>query len=62
MVGDIAQLVERLTGTCQRRFDFLVQQGIFLPEPTFSADSLKVSVQPLAQLHAFTSVRTLKIP
>ena len=34
----------------------------FLPESTFSADSLTVSVSPRVQSHAFTSVRTLKIP
>ena len=31
---------------CWSRFDSQVQQGIFLPEPTFSADSLTVSIQP----------------
>ena len=38
------------------------RQGIFLPESTFSADSLTVSVHPRVQSHAFTSVRTIKIP
>ena len=36
-------------------------EGIFLPESTFSADSLTVSGHPRVQSHAFTSVRTLKI-
>ena len=40
----------------------VVQQGIFLLESTFSADSLMVSVQPpQVQSHASTSVRMLKI-
>ena len=42
--------------------DSPVRQGIFLPESTISADSLTVSVHPRVQSHAFTSVRTLKIP
>ena len=41
--GDVAQLVERRTG----RFDSPVRQGIFLPESTFGADSLTVSVHPV---------------
>ena len=46
--GDVAQLVERRTGTplTQVRFPGAVRQGIFLPESTFSADFLTVSVQP----------------
>ena len=47
---------------CWCRFDSMVQQGIFLSESTFSVDSLIVSVQPLVQSHALTSVRMLKIP
>ena len=40
----------------------VVQQGIFLLESTFSADSLMVSMQPpQVQSHASTSVRMLKI-
>ena len=34
---------------------------VFLPESTFSADSLTVSLHPRVQPHALTSVRTLKI-
>ena len=37
-------------------------KGFFFLELTFSADSLMVSVHPRVQSHAFTSVRTLKIP
>ena len=35
--------------------------GIFLPESTFSADSLTVSLHPRVLSHVLTSVRTLKI-
>ena len=38
-----------------------VRHGIFLPESTFSADSLEVSVHPHMQPHALTPVRMLKI-
>ena len=39
--GDVAQLVERGIGTLLTHgFDSPVRQGIFLPESTFSADSL----------------------
>ena len=37
-------------------------KGFFLPESTFSADSLTVSVLPHVQSNAFISVRMLKIP
>ena len=37
-----------------------VRQGIFLPESTFSADSLAASVHLCVPLHALTSVCTLK--
>ena len=46
---------------CRRRFDSPVQQRIFPPESTFSADSLTVSVHHRVQWHAFTSVGTLKV-
>ena len=46
----------------RRMFDSLVRQGSFLPESTFNADSLTVSVYPHIQSHAFTSVSTLRIP
>ena len=58
MGGDVAQLVERPTDT---PLDSLVLQGIFLPELTFNADSLMVSVHPLVQSNTFTSMHTLKI-
>ena len=45
----------------RRRFDSPERQGIFLPESTFNADSLTVSVHPRVQSRALTSVRTLKI-
>ena len=39
-----------------------MQQWIFLPESTASAESLAVSIQPRVQSHTSTSVLTLKIP
>ena len=36
-------------------------KGFVLPESTFSADSLTVSVHPRVQSHALISVRELKI-
>ena len=61
--GDVAQLVEHRTDTSPTQVRFPgAAKGIFLPESAFSADSLTVSVHPRAQLHAFTSVCTLKIP
>ena len=38
-----------------------VQQGMFLPDWTFSADSLNVFTQRCMQAHALTFVRMLKI-
>ena len=35
-----------------------MRQGIFLPESTFSADSLTLYVHPRAQSHVFTNVLT----
>ena len=35
-----------------------VLQGIFIPEPTFGADSFTVSVRPRVQPHSLKSVRT----
>ena len=46
--------------TCLKK-KIRVGQGIFLPESTFSADSLPVSVHPRVQSHALTSARKLKI-
>ena len=43
------------------RFQSLVQQGIFLPESTCTADSLKVYAQPPPCMCAITSVGTLKM-
>ena len=60
--GDVAQLVRASdrhaadAGSIPR-----CGQGIFLPESTFSADSLTMSIHPRVQSHALTSVRTLKI-
>ena len=61
MPEDVAQLIERRSGTPLTEANFLVRQGIFLPESTFSADSLTVSLHPRVQSHALTSVRTLEI-
>ena len=62
----IAQFVERPTEmsraiAASRGFESPVRQGIVLPESTFSADCLTVSLRPRVQSHASTSVRTLKI-
>ena len=46
--GDVAQLVERPTGTPLRQVRFPVRQGIFLPESTFSADSYGLRTPPCA--------------
>ena len=43
-----------------RRFVSPVRQGIFLPESTFSADSLTVSLHPCVQSHTLTAVCTLR--
>ena len=60
--GNVAQLVEHLTGTPPTQVRFPgAARDFFLLESTFSADSLTVSVHPRVQSHAFTSVRTLKI-
>ena len=48
---------------CGHGSGFLVRQGIFLPESTFSADSYGVHAHsPSVQSHASRSVRMLKIP
>ena len=45
--GDVAQLVERWTGTSLRQVQFPgAARDIFSPELTFGADSLEVSAQP----------------
>ena len=60
----ICSLVGRAsrTDTPPTQVRFPVRQGIFLPESTFSADSLTVFAHSRAKSHVFTSVRTLKIP
>ena len=61
--GDVAQLAERRTGTQLTQIPFPGTARDFSPS-TFSADSLTVLTPPLPRVksHAFTSVRTLKIP
>ena len=59
--GGVAQLVKRRSGKLLTQVRFPGAQGIFLPESTFSADSLTVSVHPHVQSQALTTVRTLKI-
>ena len=44
------------------RFDSQVQQGSFLPESAFCADSLEVLHSPHTQAHASTPACTFKIP
>ena len=62
--GDVAQLVRASdrhatdAGSIQR----CGKDFFFLPQLTFSADSLTMSVHLRVQSHAFTSVRTLKFP
>ena len=71
--GDVTQLVERRTGTIQYNTIQYHQRdaaeaplnprcytAIFLPQSTFSADSLTVAVHPRVQPPALTSVRTLR--
>ena len=61
--GDVAQLVEHRTDTSptQVRFPGATIFFFFLiPESAFSADSLTVFLHPCVQLHAFTSLRTLR--
>ena len=54
--------LEHRTVTPLAQVRFLGAARDFLPESTFSADSLSVPVHPRVQSHALTSVRTLKIP
>ena len=57
--GDVAQLVERRTGTLLTQVRFPgAARVFFLLELTFSADSLTVSEHHCVQSNAFTSVRT----
>ena len=61
---DVAQLVERRTGTLLTQFS-IPQCGegfFFLPESTFSADSLTVSVHHCVQLHAIKICAHVKDP
>ena len=51
---NVVQLVECWTSTPLRQVWFPVRPGIFLPESTFSADSLMVSVHPHVQPHALS--------
>ena len=60
--GDVAQLVERRTGTPLRQVRFPGTARVSLPESTLSVESLTVSVKPPVQFHALTSVRTINIP
>ena len=53
---DVAQLVERRTGTPLKQVRCLVRQEVFLPQSTFSADSFTVSVQPYCAI-ACLSIR-----
>ena len=59
--GDVAQLVERQTGTPLRQLRFHVVARDFFPESPFSADSATVSIHPHVQSHALTSVHRIKI-
>ena len=61
--GGVAQLIERQAGTLLTRVELPgAARDFSLPESTFSADSLTLSVHPRVQSHAFTSVCMLKIP
>ena len=60
--GDVAQLVEHRTSTPLTQVQFPSVARDFSPKANFSEDSLTVSVHPHVQSHAFTSVRTLKVP
>ena len=60
--GDIAQLADRRTGTPPTQVRFSGAASDFFPRVNFNADSLTVSVHLRVQSHAFTSMRTLKIP
>ena len=52
--GDVAQLVERRTGTPLRQVRFPgAARDFFLPESTFSADSLLLSVLPPCAIACF---------
>ena len=53
--GDVAQSVERRTGTPLAQIRFPWQREICLPVSTFSVDSLTASVHPRVQSHALTS-------
>ena len=52
----MAQLVQRRTGTLLTQVRPRMRQGIFLPESTFSENSLSVSVHPRGRSHALTYV------
>ena len=61
-VGDVAQLVERRTGTPLRQVGFPGAERGFCPRGQLSVQTLlTVSVHPRVQPHALTAVRTLKI-
>ena len=62
MGRDVAQSVEHQTSMLLTQVRFPGPREIFLPESTFSADSLTVSIHPHVQSHALTSVHMLKIP
>ena len=58
---DIAQLVERRTGTLLKQVRFSGAAKELLPESTFSADSLTMSVHSRVKPQALASVRTSNI-
>ena len=62
-VGDVAQLVERWTGTLLTQVQFPDAAVDFSPRVNFQCRlSYGVHTTPPLHLHAFTSVRTSKIP
>ena len=60
--GDVAQLVERQTGTPLRHFGFPGAARDFSSSQISVQALLHASVHPRVQPRALTSARTLKIP
>ena len=61
--GDVAQLVERRTGTPLRQVQFPgAARDFFPPESTFSADSLTVSEQLLCAIACINICSRVKDP
>ena len=60
--GDVAQFLERQTGTPLTQVRLPGAARDFSPGQLSVRTLLRVSVHPRAQSHALTSVRTLKIP